>query len=66
MEYLRVPYADVGPMKVPDGLSDEQVLFLSDIFPTGYMAADFRMFVVWLRAGSPTRVDHNAIKSISG
>ena len=35
------PYADVGPIKVPDGLSDEQVLFLSDIFPTGYMAADF-------------------------
>src|ERR1700704_1136352 len=40
-EYLRVPYADVGPIKVPDDLSDEQVLFLSDIFPTGYMAADF-------------------------
>ena len=40
-EYLRVPYADVGPIKVPDALTDEQVLFLSDIFPTGYMAADF-------------------------
>lgn len=40
-EYLRIPFADVGPIKVPDGLSDEQVLFLSDIFPTGYMAADF-------------------------
>jgi threonine dehydrogenase-like Zn-dependent dehydrogenase len=40
-EYLRVPFADVGPIKVPDGLTDEQVLFLSDIFPTGYMAADF-------------------------
>jgi threonine dehydrogenase-like Zn-dependent dehydrogenase len=40
-EYLRVPYADVGPMKVPAGLSDEQVLFLSDIFPTGYMGAEF-------------------------
>src|SRR5690348_8759023 len=40
-EYLRVPYADVGLIKVPDGLTDEQVLFLSDIFPTGYMAADF-------------------------
>ena len=40
-EYLRVPYADVGPLVVPDGLTDEQVLFLSDIFPTGYMAADF-------------------------
>ena len=38
-EYARVPYADVGPMKVPDDLSDEQVLFLSDIFPTGYQAA---------------------------
>jgi threonine dehydrogenase-like Zn-dependent dehydrogenase len=40
-EYLRVPYADVGPIKVPDSLSDDQVLFLSDIFPTGYMAADY-------------------------
>ena len=40
-EYMRVPYADVGPIKVPDNLSDEQVLFLSDIFPTGFMAADF-------------------------
>jgi threonine dehydrogenase-like Zn-dependent dehydrogenase len=40
-EYLRVPYADVGPMKVPDHLSDEQALFLSDIFPTGYMGAEF-------------------------
>ena len=40
-EYLRVPFADVGPIKVPDGLSDEQVLFLSDIFPTGYMGAEF-------------------------
>ncbi len=38
-EYARVPYADVGPIKVPDGLSDEEVLFLSDIFPTGYQAA---------------------------
>jgi threonine dehydrogenase-like Zn-dependent dehydrogenase len=40
-EYLRVPYADVGPIKVPAHLTDDQVLFLSDIFPTGYMAADF-------------------------
>ncbi|HYZ23565.1 MAG TPA: zinc-dependent alcohol dehydrogenase [Rhodopila sp.] len=40
-EYLRVPYADVGPIKVPNGMTDEQVLFLSDIFPTGYMAAEF-------------------------
>lgn len=39
-EYLRVPYADIGPVKVPDGLDDEKVLFLSDIFPTGYMAAE--------------------------
>lgn len=39
-EYLRVPYADVGPIKVPAGIPDEQVLFLSDIFPTGYMAAE--------------------------
>jgi threonine dehydrogenase-like Zn-dependent dehydrogenase len=39
-EYARVPFADVGPLKVPDNLSDEQVLFLSDIFPTGYMAAE--------------------------
>ena len=39
-EYLRVPYADVGPIVVPEELSDEQVLFLSDIFPTGYMAAE--------------------------
>jgi threonine dehydrogenase-like Zn-dependent dehydrogenase len=39
-EYVRVPFADVGPMKVPDGLADEQVLFLTDIFPTGYMAAE--------------------------
>jgi threonine dehydrogenase-like Zn-dependent dehydrogenase len=39
-EYLRVPYADVGPIKIPEGLHDEQVLFLSDIFPTGYMAAE--------------------------
>lgn len=39
-EYVRVPFADVGPLKVPEGVSDEQALFLSDIFPTGYMAAD--------------------------
>ena len=39
-EYARVPFADVGPLKVPDELTDEQVLFLSDIFPTGYMAAE--------------------------
>ena len=39
-EYLRVPFADVGPIKVESGLPDEMVLFLSDIFPTGYMAAE--------------------------
>ena len=39
-EYARVPFADVGPLKVPDGMSDEQVLFLSDIIPTGYFGAD--------------------------
>lgn len=39
-EYLRVPYADVGPIRIPEGVSDEQVVFLSDIFPTGYMAAE--------------------------
>jgi threonine dehydrogenase-like Zn-dependent dehydrogenase len=39
-EYVRVPFADVGPLKVPDTLDDEQVLFLSDILPTGYMAAE--------------------------
>jgi threonine dehydrogenase-like Zn-dependent dehydrogenase len=39
-EYVRVPFADVGPIKVPAGLGDDQVLFLSDIFPTGYMAAE--------------------------
>jgi threonine dehydrogenase-like Zn-dependent dehydrogenase len=39
-EYARVPYADVGPFKVPAHLTDEQVLFMTDIFPTGYMAAE--------------------------
>ena len=39
-EYVRVPFADVGPIKIESDLSDEQVLFLSDIFPTGYMAAE--------------------------
>ncbi len=38
-EYVRVPYADVGPVKIPEGLTDEQVLFLGDIFPTGWQAA---------------------------
>ena len=39
-EYVRVPFADVGPVKIESDLQDEQVLFLSDIFPTGYMAAE--------------------------
>jgi threonine dehydrogenase-like Zn-dependent dehydrogenase len=39
-EYVRVPFADVGALKVPDDLPDEKVLFLGDIFPTGYMAAE--------------------------
>ena len=39
-EYARVPFADIGTLKVPNGMSDEQALFLSDIFPTGYMGAE--------------------------
>lgn len=39
-EYVRVPFADVGPMKIPDDMDEEEVLFLSDILPTGYQAAE--------------------------
>ncbi|NLT66919.1 MAG: glutathione-dependent formaldehyde dehydrogenase [Acidobacteria bacterium] len=39
-EFARVPFADFGPIRIEDGFTDEQVLFLSDVFPTGYMAAD--------------------------
>jgi threonine dehydrogenase-like Zn-dependent dehydrogenase len=39
-QFARVPCADVGPLKIPDGIADEQVVFLSDIFPTGYMGAE--------------------------
>jgi threonine dehydrogenase-like Zn-dependent dehydrogenase len=39
-EYVRVPFADIGPIKIPEDIDDEKVLFLSDIFPTGYMAAE--------------------------
>ena len=39
-EYVRVPFADVGPLKVPEGMTDDQALFLSDILPTGYMGAE--------------------------
>jgi threonine dehydrogenase-like Zn-dependent dehydrogenase len=52
-EYVRVPFADFGPLKVPSGLEDEQVLFLSDIFPTGYMGAELceitprKVIAVW-------------------
>jgi threonine dehydrogenase-like Zn-dependent dehydrogenase len=52
-EYVRVPFADFGPLKVPSQLTDEQVLFLSDIFPTGYMGAELceitprKVIAVW-------------------
>jgi threonine dehydrogenase-like Zn-dependent dehydrogenase len=52
-EYVRVPYADFGPLKVPSALRDDQVLFLSDILPTGYMGAEFceinprKVIAVW-------------------
>ena len=49
-EYVRVPMADVAPMKVPDGMSDDEVLFLTDIFPTGYQGAE--------NAGSQARRHH--------
>lgn len=39
-EYVRVPFSDVGPVKIPDSIDDEHALFLSDIFPTGYEAAE--------------------------
>ena len=39
-EYVRVPFSDVGPIVIPDGIDDEKVLFLSDILPTGWMAAE--------------------------
>jgi len=39
-QYVRVPFADVGPLKIPNGIPDEKVLFLTDIFPTGFMAAE--------------------------
>src|SRR5579884_779747 len=39
-QYVRVPFANVGPLKIPDGVPDDKVLFLTDVFPTGYMAAE--------------------------
>lgn len=46
-QYVRVPFADVGPLKIESDLPDDKVLFLSDIFPTGYMAAEN----CWIRPG---------------
>ena len=57
-EYARVPFADVGPIKIPEGLTDEQVLFLSDIFPTGYMGAEHVRHpaaATWSRCGAAAR-----------
>ena len=57
-EYVRVPMADVAPMKVPDGMEDEEVLFLTHIFPTGYQAAEQagikggEIVAVWARVPS--------------
>jgi threonine dehydrogenase-like Zn-dependent dehydrogenase len=51
-EYARVPFADVGPIKIESGLADDQVLFLSDILPTGYMAAQSQ-------SGAPARWDNS-------
>ena len=65
-EFVRVPFADFGPLKIENGFSDEQVLFLSDIFPTGYMGAEMceiepgQVIAVWgagpvgLRGGGGT------------
>ncbi len=57
-EYVRVPFADVGPLRIESDLSDEQVLFLSDILPTGYMGAemcDIEPTATWSRCGAPAR-----------
>lgn len=51
-QYARIPFADVGPIRIPDGLPDEKVLFLSDVLPTGYMAAE----VCDIRAGDTIAV----------
>jgi threonine dehydrogenase-like Zn-dependent dehydrogenase len=51
-ELVRVPFADVGPLKLPAQVSNEQGLFLSDVFPTGYMAAEF----CGIRAGDTVAV----------
>ena len=63
-EFVRVPYADVGPISIPAELKDEEVLFLSDILPTGYMAAEAcdikpgQVVAIWVAArsaSSPSR-----------
>jgi threonine dehydrogenase-like Zn-dependent dehydrogenase len=69
-EYARVPFADVGPLKVPDGIPDDKVLFLSDIFPTGYMD---RSLGLWARRPirdcerqTPRRGTGHRYRSVSG
>jgi threonine dehydrogenase-like Zn-dependent dehydrogenase len=59
-EYLRVPMADVAPIKIPDKVTDEQALFLSDIFPTGYIAAENAQskMAKRLRFGAVDRLDN--------
>ena len=57
-EYARVPFADVDPLKIESDLTDEQVLFLSDILPTGYMGAemcDIQPTATWSPCGVPGR-----------
>ena len=61
-EYLRVPFADVGPLKIPPGLPDDQVLFLSDIFPTGYMAAEDAI-AIRVRIGIRIRPPSDSMRS---
>jgi threonine dehydrogenase-like Zn-dependent dehydrogenase len=65
-EYARVPFADVGPIKIENGLSDDQVLFLSDILPTAYMAAENCDIPRW-RSGAAARsgCSHSAAPSCS-
>ena len=61
-EYARVPFADVGPLKVEGGLADEQVLFLSDIFPTGYMGAEVCDITAGRRRGGVGRRSGRAVR----
>ncbi|MDB5424419.1 MAG: Alcohol dehydrogenase GroES domain protein, partial [Phenylobacterium sp.] len=55
-EYARVPFADVGPLKIEDDVTDDEVLFLSDVFPTGYFGADLDDFAHELMAQDVARV----------